>query len=212
MNSDTFIFLDDVQFSKGSYTNRVQININGEAKWLTIPVSSSLGALINSIEINQNEHGIKKQLKTIQIHYAKAPFFNEVYGVVEEIILGQGGRLSDYNIQSIHSILNILELEKKMIIASDLEINESDPTKRLIKLVQSVGGTTYLHGKGGVNYQDSQGFIDAGIELKENEVSLDSYQQVSNSEFIPGLSIIDALFNMGINQTKRFIQCKKNSD
>ena len=71
MNSDTFIFLDDVQFSKGSYTNRVQININGEAKWLTIPVSSSLGALINSIEINQNEHGIKKQLKTIQIHYAK---------------------------------------------------------------------------------------------------------------------------------------------
>jgi len=208
MNSDIFIFLDNVQFSKGSYTNRVQININGEPKWLTVPVSTTLGAAINLIEINQNEHGIKKQLKTIQTHYAKAPFFNKLYGMIECILLGQYGKLSEYNIQSIHSILNILEIEKKIILASKLNINENDPTQRLIKLVKSVGGTSYLHGKGGVNYQDSKAFDNAGIELKENKVKLDSYQQLSSGTFIPGLSIIDTLFNLGGNHTRTLINSR----
>ena len=37
--SDVFIFLDDVQFTKtgSSYINRVNVNMNGESKYLTVP-------------------------------------------------------------------------------------------------------------------------------------------------------------------------------
>ena len=40
-NSDVFVFLDDVQFSKNSYTNRVQVFGKDEKmRWLTVPVSA----------------------------------------------------------------------------------------------------------------------------------------------------------------------------
>ena len=49
-NSDVFVFLDDVQFSKNSYTNRVQVFGKDEKmRWLTVPVSAHSGQSINEI-------------------------------------------------------------------------------------------------------------------------------------------------------------------
>src|SRR5438105_1303787 len=39
--ADVFLYLDDAQFSKGSFTNRVQILHNGASKWLTVPLQAS---------------------------------------------------------------------------------------------------------------------------------------------------------------------------
>ena len=47
--ADVFIFLDDVQFSKNSYINRVRILHAQRSHWLTIPVSVTLGDPINRV-------------------------------------------------------------------------------------------------------------------------------------------------------------------
>jgi len=50
VNSDVFVFLDNVQFSKNSYINRVQIYGKDEkVRWLTVPVSVHLGQLIEEV-------------------------------------------------------------------------------------------------------------------------------------------------------------------
>ena len=52
---DIFVYYNDVQFSKGSFTNRVQIKApNNEGfKWLTVPLKDlKLGSLINKTYIN----------------------------------------------------------------------------------------------------------------------------------------------------------------
>ena len=56
MQSDIFIFLDDVQFQKtgASYTNRVSLNINSESKYFTVPIKrpSGLWTINNTCFIN----------------------------------------------------------------------------------------------------------------------------------------------------------------
>ena len=49
--ADIFVIYDDVQFSKGSFTNRVQIKSpNGKQSWLTIPMEGlKSGQKINEI-------------------------------------------------------------------------------------------------------------------------------------------------------------------
>ena len=39
--ADKFVYLDNVPYSKGSYTNRVQIKTQGGPRWLTVPASTS---------------------------------------------------------------------------------------------------------------------------------------------------------------------------
>ena len=60
---DTFIFLDDVEYSKNSYINRNQIKTPNGNLWLTVPVHSESESKINEVKISGNIW-VKKHLKT----------------------------------------------------------------------------------------------------------------------------------------------------
>jgi hypothetical protein len=74
---------------------------------------------------------------------------------------------------------------------------EGRATELLISLVRAVGGDTYLAGHGAGDYQDDRQFADAGIRLQYQEFKQTPYPQGQVCEFIPGLSAIDALMNLG---------------
>ena len=40
--TDVFIWLDDVQFLKGSYTNRIQVKTPTGSNWMSIPLKKYL--------------------------------------------------------------------------------------------------------------------------------------------------------------------------
>ncbi len=69
-------------------------------------------------------------------------------------------------------------------------------TELLISLCRELEATSYLSGTGGGGYQDEQAFEEAGIQLRYNQFRHPAYQQ-STTEFHPGLSAIDLLFNVG---------------
>ena len=73
--ADVFVFLDDCQFSKGSYTNRVRI---GQGEWLTLPVSNSFGAAINETKIADPDW-LEKHLARLEETYKKAKCFKQVW-------------------------------------------------------------------------------------------------------------------------------------
>ena len=51
--SNIYVNYEDVQFSKGSFSNRVQVKTQSGIKWLTIPLKKLvLGQLINEVEID----------------------------------------------------------------------------------------------------------------------------------------------------------------
>jgi len=194
--SDIFVFLDNVQFSKNSYQNRVKIKTSQGAQWLTLPVFHKFGQLTKDVRINNNEKWKEKHLKTIELNYKKAPYFNQIYNLLVKVYTNNKWELmTDFNIELITAICNFLDIKTKTIRASSLNTSGS-ATELLIDIVKKVGGDIYLSGKGGMKYQDENRFKEENITLIYTNFKHPVYPQLWG-EFIEGLSIIDLLFNCG---------------
>ena len=73
--ADIYVHYVDVQFSKGSFTNRVQVKVATGSEWLTIPVRhEGLGMEIRNTRINLAQPWQRKHLQTLRQAYAKAPY------------------------------------------------------------------------------------------------------------------------------------------
>ena len=178
MQSDVFIFLDDVQIQKtgASYTNRVSLNINAQSQYVTMPIKKES----NNLNINQvkyfDERWKKKLLGTLQGSYAKAPFFKEHKKFIFDLIQFKADNISQYNINFIQSIARKLEINTIFVKSSDYAIS-STSTQRLIDLIKKVNGNIYLSGQGGDNYQEHKLFEDSKIKLVYNKMKKYEYKQ-----------------------------------
>ena len=76
--ADVFVFLDDAQYSKNSYTNRVQVSEPGGAKWLTVPVSYNFGDLISDVRPAVPDWP-SRHMDTIRNYYRSAPCYRAVW-------------------------------------------------------------------------------------------------------------------------------------
>jgi len=194
--ADVFVILDTAQFAKNGYQNRVQIKTSQGPTWLSQPVSLSGKSFSNTSEIGfANPVWKRKHLKTLQANYAKAPHFRDIFPKLEEYFGAGDDNLATFNTGAIELIKNLLGVTCEIRLASDLP-SEKGSTERLVELIQWVGGDRYYSGKGGVNYQDEGLFEAAGINLEITGFKPSEYSQL-HGEFVPGLSIVDYLFNCG---------------
>ena len=69
--ADTFVFLDDVQFSKNSWHNRNSILVKQRKIWITVPLKKSkLNTKLNEKIIDNLNDWKSKHIKTIKQSYA----------------------------------------------------------------------------------------------------------------------------------------------
>jgi hypothetical protein len=191
---DVFVFLDDCQMPIGrSYASRVQIRGREGAEWMSVPVQRVSGEAINAVRFAEPAWSTK-HLRKLQANYGRCPFFNPVMEVVRQIYDDPGEYLSAFNIRLIRALANYVGLAPEFYVASKLGVR-STGSQRLIDLVQQVGGTAYVSGAGGVNYQDPTAFKAAGVELELRVYHPIPYSQ--EGEFLSGMSLLDALFNVG---------------
>lgn len=207
--SDVFIFLDDVQYQKtgGSWSNRVQVLINCEGRWLTAPVDRNFHGSrnVNEMEFSSKENWRSKILKSIATTYKRAPFFNEVCSVVEPLVENPENNVAKYNIHAIKTLTSALGYStKSMIRSSDLP-TKSSSTERLIDLTIRMHGQTYLCGGGSRDYQEDEAFDKAGVRLSYQDFLHPTYTQFGHKHFVAGLSIIDALMNHGFEGTRKIM-------
>ena len=203
--SDEFVFLDDAQISNSSsYVNRTAININGQAKWLTVPILRTNGQqAINQSKYLDTNWRIKI-IKTLKMNYGTAQHYNENEEFIHKLIHYNSNYISEFNIFIISEICKVLELSTSICSASTFSIN-STSTERLIAIVKSLNGNIYLSGSGGNKYQDVELFGSDCIKLKYNLFSHPIYNQAKTNTFLTGLSILDFIFNIGIKKTKLFL-------
>lgn len=207
--ADVFILLDNVQFPKkgGNWSNRVKLIINGQAAWVTMPVVRSYHGtrLINQMQINNATPWRNKLLKTIQINYSRAPFFDALFPLLSELVNNPTDQLATYNLATIYALMENLELDRsKLVLGSSLNV-AGQATDLLISMVKAVGGTAYLAGGGASGYQEDEKFAAAGIELIYQNFEHPVYAQVNTKQFVPGLSIIDSVINGGFHATRTWL-------
>ena len=122
-NCDTFILLDDVQFSKGSFTNRCKIldNDNKES-WVTLPITYSFGDKINQIKLsNSNWQNILA--KQIENFFSNKPEFEKNWPEIKKEILSiEDSNLSKINFKLIVFMLKKMDIKRKIIFSSDFNL------------------------------------------------------------------------------------------
>src|SRR6185503_18008328 len=94
--------------------------------------------------------------------------------------------------------------DSKFRRASDLEISGRS-NDLLISIVKSAGGNIYMAGGGASGYQDDSLFEKAGLVVTYQRFVHPLYSQTNSKRFVPGLSIIDALMNLGLEGTRSLL-------
>ena len=83
--ADVYIYLDDVQFSKGSFTNRVQIDNGGRTQWLTIPtVRHGTSPLIRDLKTSDSSFKLRHR-EALKQHLAKARFRDKALDLFDRV-------------------------------------------------------------------------------------------------------------------------------
>ena len=207
LRSDVFVWLHSVQYRKNYYQNRTRIkNINEVPLWLTLPVHASLGMLIDEVTI-ADARWREKIRKTVEQCYRKAPCFQDCWPPLLEAMAGSSDKLHDVNFRLFMAVLNLVGAGSTRIEqAGSVGGDSDDPTLRLVNICRNVGATAYIAGKGGHNYLRASEFEATNIHVIWQEFDPDStvYPQTGKT-FVAGLSVLDALFNLGGERTREII-------
>ncbi len=213
---DNYIVFDNVYITTGkSWSNRVKILLNNKEYWLTIPISRSgiSNKPIYEVELNQPERNFSKLLKTIRQAYLKHPFFKEVFPFIEELRLERELRLSEVNAKfNTKMYEKIFGRSKNILFASDvagLRNIDKFKTDMIIKVCNNFDVENYLSGEGCLSFLETEQFRENGINISFQNFEPPVYPQYRNNEsFVSGLSIIDALMNIGFEGTKQLLDRK----
>lgn len=162
--SDCFIFLDDVQYTRGTMLNRVYLY----SSKAICPVHYQYGQKIKDVEIVDYSNPLwkTKLIKTIRhnCNKNKIPFPQHI----EDMILREEKSLCTYNIYNIMDMCSMLgiDLHKKNILRqSELNTFSSRGQELIADIVDLVGGDTYYAGVGSHSYMEESYMDSRGIDV-----------------------------------------------
>jgi len=195
--SDTFVFLDNVQYKEREFQNRNKIRTKDGSSWLTVPVISKGEGRqnIHDVRIDNQIAWQRKHLGALRSAYAKASFFNKYYAFFEEVLARDWVYLKDLNIEIIKFILKDLNITTPICFESDLKVSTMS-SERIVDICKQLKADSYLSGSGGKDYLDIALFERENIKLLYQDFKHPQYKQCFEP-FLAYMSIIDFLFNHG---------------
>uniref|UniRef100_A0A486XVW2 WbqC-like protein n=1 Tax=Rheinheimera sp. BAL341 TaxID=1708203 RepID=A0A486XVW2_9GAMM len=200
--ADIFILMDCVQYQKNGVQNRNMINSANGAMWLTIPVSGSIDQAINQ-KLPVNDIWRKKHVQSIRSSYARAPYFSRYFDTFAELIMSSGPDLHSINYALINVFRQLLAIDNKLILLSELNI-QNKKNQLVVDSCVAVGADLYVSGAGAVDYLDVNSFISAGIKVGflANEMPVYCHNHLNETK---GLSMLDWLMHDDINNIKHYL-------
>ena len=205
-NSDVFVIYDDVNFIKKGWINRNSILVNNTSYLFSMPLQNvSQNKLINEIFISDLDKWKMDLLKTISSSYKKAPFYQDVYPLIEKIISFDELNLAIYIQNSIQNLCAYLNINTKLIMSSEIVKNNGlKGENKIIDICLQLGATQYVNAIGGFELYTKENFRVKNIDLKFIKSENIIYQQFKN-EFKPWLSIIDVLMFNNVHDVKQIL-------
>jgi hypothetical protein len=203
--ADVYVHLTDVQWSKGSFVNRVQIKTADGPRWLTVPVVH--GPLATSIRALQptNAPWRTSHLETLERHYGRAPFGAEMLDFVRTLYATDVEPFSAFlqcQFEAVGRRLGVAD-QVEFVSSEDLVL-ASAGSDRVLDIVHHFGGSTYVTGHGARNYLDHERFEAEGVEVRYLDYAMTPYPQW-HGEFTPYVSVLDLIAHVGFSDAHRFI-------
>jgi WbqC-like protein family len=218
MRSDLFIILDHVQFERRNYQNRTMIRLEGEERWLTVPVVQlSQKESIVDKRVDNSETGTRAwgptHFKTLKYAYRKAPYFAQYEQRVRDILEARWDKLVDLDLAMLDFLREAFQIATPVRRSSAMKA-EGARSELLMNLCLETGpGTTFLGGIGGSRrYLDVDAFARAGIGVQWQDFRHPRYAQCGDAPFMPGLMSLDFLFNCGPAAAERLWERAPRAD
>lgn len=191
---DKFIIYDDVNFIKQGWVNRNFILMDCKPLRMTIPIrQASSFRPIYETQIASIPGWKKRFLQAISQGYGKAPFFKEVYFLVETVIEKDYITIAQLASSSILAVLEYLELPLEVEPTSRHYMNQHlKGQERVLDICRIECCKKYYNLPGGTGLYERQAFEQSGIDLGFVQPGDVSYRQFE-CKFVPNLSMIDVL-------------------
>lgn len=196
--ADRFVIYDDVAYIKGGWVNRNRLLINGEPVFVTAPLQQpSSYKRICDTALQHAPWWRDKLIRTVAITYRKAPCFDVVFPLVEQLVRHETAMLSDYLAHQLQTLAAFMGITTEFVLSSRGYQNaQLSGQERVLDICKKEGAGSYLNAQGGQTLYASDAFGHAGIDLRFIVMQPLPYQQSAGS-FVPYLSIIDALMAIG---------------
>lgn len=203
---DKFVVYDDVYFINKGWINRNRILVNGKAYTFTVPLkNASQNELIKDLKLAIDDRWKTKFIRTLELSYKKAPYFNKTFGIVENVINTKSTFLTDWYLKSLALIKSYLNIKTTFVKASTQYNNQNlKGQDRIIDICIKENADNYINPIGGQDLYDDQSFIDNRIKLYFLKSDLIIYKQYNNG-FVPWLSIIDVLMFNGVKKINNLL-------
>jgi hypothetical protein len=196
--SDLYVVMDDAQYDK-RFTNRNRIIAPKGPMWISVPINKKQKFSPNSeVEINNEIPWKDLHWKRLQFSYNNSRFFHLYKGYFEQLYKRDWEMLFDLDLNTLKQVISWLGLKTEIVLESELNITKKS-TERLVDVCKAVGADTYVAGAGSKNYMDESLFSRDNVRVEYPNWTPVRYRQhlTSDNSFIPNLSIVDMLANLG---------------
>jgi hypothetical protein len=196
--SDIYVHYNDVQYSKGGFTNRVQVKSPEGIKWLTVPLKNlHLGQVINQVEVNNQQNWRDNHFDLLKRSYEMAPYYSEMLKLVETVYSRDWLLLDDLSQATLHAVCDYFDFfrDRNFICINDLNVGGAS-SERVLATTLKLGADTYITGHGASKYLNHGIFEDAGVRVEYMNYQKKPYPQLYG-EFTPYVSILDLIANVG---------------
>jgi len=195
---DRFVIYDDVNYIKGGWINRNRILINGQPNYITVPLDhASPNKRICDISMQASPIWRKKLIKSIDNSYRKAPFYSQVFPIIEKIISHDTNHLAEFISHQLVTLAAFLGINTKFVMTSRCYNNSSlTGQDRVIDICKHENANIYINPRGGQTLYNLDTFNRENIDLQFITMRPFPYKQ-RVAGFSPYLSIIDPLMEIG---------------
>jgi len=202
--SDVFVVMDDLQYEAQNFQNRNRLKLPDGGFWITVPLRRGaqtdriVDKRIDNTGLGGRHHWQHRAWRTIETHYAKAPFFARYAQDLQIVFARKWDYLVELDLHMLDLARGWFGITGPIVRASSLGLRGAK-TARILDLCERVGARAYLSGKGGSqDYLDVEMLARAGVSVIWQTFRHPAYpQRYAGRGFVSHLGFVDALLNCG---------------
>lgn len=197
-HSDRFVFFDTPQYIRHGWCNRNRIlKQDGTPTYITIPIRKApYDTPINKTLIDNGSNWRGRLYGQLDVYRKIAPRYRQVRAFLEEILSPEYDSLSLLCIETTKAVCSLLGIESEFSVFSEMNLALEEvhaPDEWALNTAKALGYDCYVNPPGGMSFYSREKYEASGVRLEFLSLNLREYSQGSAREFVPGLSVIDAL-------------------
>jgi hypothetical protein len=205
---DVYFIVDSLQFVKEHWQSRNKIRVKGGQgwEWLIVPLKDVKNHILMTENVQiDGDFWKRKHLKSIQLSYSKAPYFEEIFSEISAIYSKKHLLIVDFLLDLIHFGFRKFNITVPVFRTSELikqgYIIEGKKSDLIINMCKVVNADVFVFGVDGRTYIDKGVFFNNRIKFVFQDYVHPVYSQM-HGEFISHMSFLDLLFNYGSNASQ----------